>query len=88
MVAVLVAGGLVGTALASQVFAQAADDRLRIASQVGFVAFLGIAALLVVVFLGRLVRGPPSTPVGSRRPAQLGMIRAVSSDAASVTATR
>lgn len=58
MVAVLVAGGLVGTALASQVFAQAADDRLRIASQVGFVAFLGIAALLVVVFLGRLVRAP------------------------------
>lgn len=58
VVAVLVAGGLVGTALASQVFAQAEDERLTFASQAGFVAFLAIAALLVVVFLGRLVRGP------------------------------
>ncbi len=60
VVAVLVAGGLVGTALASQVFADAADERLAIASQVGFFAFLGIAGFLVVVFMSRLLRRPKS----------------------------
>jgi ubiquinone biosynthesis protein len=58
VIAVLVAGGLVGTALASQVFADAEDERLTIASQAGFVAFLAVAAVLVVVFLARLVRRP------------------------------
>jgi ubiquinone biosynthesis protein len=58
VVAVLVAGSLVGSAIASQVFSQAEDERLRTASQVGYFASLGVAAVLVVVFLWRLVRPP------------------------------
>ena len=58
VVAVLVAGGLVGSAVASQVFADAADERLSAASQIGFFGFLGVAAVLVVVLLARLVRRP------------------------------
>ncbi len=58
VVAVLVAGGLVGSAVASQVFADAADQRLSAASQIGFFGFLGVAAVLVVVLLARLVRRP------------------------------
>jgi ubiquinone biosynthesis protein len=58
VVAVLVAGALVGSAIASQVFDEAADVRLQTASQVGYVASLAIAAVLVVVFLWRLFRRP------------------------------
>jgi ubiquinone biosynthesis protein len=67
VVALLVAGGLVGSALASQVFAQTGDQRLQAASEVGYVASLGVAAVLVVVFLVRLVRGGRRAPSGSRR---------------------
>jgi hypothetical protein len=54
VVAVLVAGALVGSAIASQVFAQAADGRLATLSEVGYFASLGVAAVLVVLFLWRL----------------------------------
>jgi ubiquinone biosynthesis protein len=56
VVAVLVAGALVGSAIASQVFADAADERLRVASEIGYFGSLGVAAVLVIVFLWRLVR--------------------------------
>jgi predicted unusual protein kinase regulating ubiquinone biosynthesis (AarF/ABC1/UbiB family) len=56
VVAVLVAGALVGSAIASQVFSDAANDRLRVASEVGYFGSLAVAAVLVVVFLWRLVR--------------------------------
>jgi len=56
VVAVLVAGGLIGSALASQVFADAPDQRLVAASQIGFFGFLTVAAVLVVVLLTRSVR--------------------------------
>ena len=54
VVAVLVAGALVGSAIASQVFSRAADERLRMLSEVGYFASLGVAAVLVVLFLWRL----------------------------------
>ena len=56
VVAVLVAGGLIGSALASQVFADAPDQRLVAASQIGFFGFLSVAAVLVVVLLTRSIR--------------------------------
>ncbi|MGB9375262.1 MAG: AarF/UbiB family protein [Jiangellales bacterium] len=56
VVAVLVAGGLIGSALASQVFADAPDERLVAASQIGFFGFLSVAAVLVVVLLTRSIR--------------------------------
>jgi ubiquinone biosynthesis protein len=55
-VAVLLAGALVGSALASQVFADAADERLQTASQIGYFGSLGLAAVLIVVLLVRLTR--------------------------------
>ena len=55
-VAVLLAGALVGSALASQVFAEAADERLQTASQIGYFGALGLAAVLIVVLLVRLAR--------------------------------
>lgn len=56
VVAVLVAGGLIGSVLASQVFADAPDQRLVAASQIGFFGFLSVAAVLVVVLLTRSIR--------------------------------
>ena len=56
VVAVLVAGGLIGSALASQVFADDPDQRLVDASQIGFFGFLSVAAVLVVVLLTRSIR--------------------------------
>jgi hypothetical protein len=58
VVALLVAGALVGSAIASQVFADAADDRLRVASEIGYFGSLAVAGVLVVVSLWRLVRRP------------------------------
>jgi len=58
VVSVLLAGALVGSALASQVFAAAADQRLAVASQVAFFGSLGLAAVMVVVLLIRLSRRP------------------------------
>jgi ubiquinone biosynthesis protein len=55
-VAVLLAGALVGSALASQVFADAADERLQTASQIGYFGSLGLAAVLIVVLLVGLTR--------------------------------
>jgi ubiquinone biosynthesis protein len=56
-VAVLVAGGMIGSALASSVFETAADPRLLAASQLAFFASLAVAAVLVVVSLTRWARG-------------------------------
>jgi hypothetical protein len=39
-----------------QVFSDAADERLRVASQIGFFGSLAVAAALVVVLLVQLVR--------------------------------
>lgn len=64
VVALLVAGALVGTALASQVFADAEDERLTVASQVGFFASLALAAVLIVVFTARALRRPKDRPRG------------------------
>jgi hypothetical protein len=38
------------------VFSDAADERLRVASQIGFFGSLAVAAALVVVLLVQLVR--------------------------------
>jgi ubiquinone biosynthesis protein len=56
IIAVLVAGALVGSAIASQVFAQAQDERLRTASQWGYFGSLAVAAILVVILLVQLIR--------------------------------
>jgi hypothetical protein len=56
VISVLLAGALVGSALAPQVFSDAADERLRVASQIGFFGSLAVAAALVVVLLVQLVR--------------------------------
>ena len=65
VVAVLVAGALVGSAIASSVFGEAEDPRVRFATQAGFFASLGVAAVLVVIYLVRLARGEASA--GSQR---------------------
>lgn len=65
VVAVLVAGAMVGPAIASSVFRDAEDPRVRFATQAAFFASLGVAAVLVVVYLVRLARGDGTT--GSRR---------------------
>lgn len=57
VVAVLVAGALVGSAIASSVFGDAEDPRVRFATQAGFFASLGVAVVLVAVYLVRLARG-------------------------------
>jgi len=57
MVALLVSGALVGTALASQVFADAEDERIVRASQIGYFASLILAVVLVVIFTVRILRG-------------------------------
>jgi ubiquinone biosynthesis protein len=62
VVAVLVAGALVGSALASAVFSDAEDERLTAASQIGYFASLGVAAVLIVLFLARVVRRPRRRP--------------------------
>jgi hypothetical protein len=57
VVAVLVAGARVGSAIASSVFGESDDARLRFATHAGFFASPGVAAVLVVVYRVRLARG-------------------------------
>jgi ubiquinone biosynthesis protein len=54
--ALLVAGALIGTAIASWVFADADDERFANAARVGFFGSLALAAMLVVVVLTRGAR--------------------------------
>jgi TRAP-type C4-dicarboxylate transport system permease small subunit len=56
VVAVLVAGALVGSAVASSVFENSGNERLVLASNFAYVASLVVAALLVMVYLVRMVR--------------------------------
>jgi ubiquinone biosynthesis protein len=56
VIAVLVAGALVGSAVASSVFEGAGNERLVVISNYAYVGALAVAAALVVVYLIRLVR--------------------------------
>ena len=56
VVAVLVAGSLVGSAVASSVFTAEDNQRLADASNFAYVASLGVAAVLVANYLWRLIR--------------------------------
>jgi ubiquinone biosynthesis protein len=56
VIAVLVAGALVGSAVASSVFEGAGNERLVVISNYAYVGELAVAAALVVVYLVRLVR--------------------------------
>ncbi len=56
VVAVLVAGGMIGSAIAATVFDSTGNDTLTDAANIGFFASLAIAAVLVVIFLRRLIR--------------------------------
>ncbi len=57
VIAVLVAGSLVGSAVASSVFTSEGNQRLADASNVAYIASLAVAGVLVVNYLWRLVRG-------------------------------
>jgi len=56
VVAVLVAGALVGSAVASSVFTADGNQRLADASNFAYVASLAVAAVLVATYLWRLIR--------------------------------
>jgi ubiquinone biosynthesis protein len=56
VVAVLVAGGMIGSAIAATVFDSTGNDALTDAANIGFFASLAIAAVLVAIFLRRLIK--------------------------------
>jgi hypothetical protein len=56
VVAVLVAGALVGSAVASSVFTSEDNQRLADASNFAYIASLAVAAVLVATYLWRLIR--------------------------------
>jgi ubiquinone biosynthesis protein len=58
MIAVLVAGGIIGSAIAASALA-GTGSRIELYAQVGFFSSLVLGALLVVVFTVRLFRRPP-----------------------------
>ena len=57
VVAVLVAGAIIGSAIAANVFAGSDNRNVRIAIEIGFFGSLALAAVLVIMFLRRLSRG-------------------------------
>jgi ubiquinone biosynthesis protein len=58
MIAVLVAGGIIGSAIAASALA-GTGSRMELYAQVGFFASLVLAAVLLVIFTVRLFRRPP-----------------------------
>ena len=54
MIALLVCGGIIGSAIAATAFAGTSMERY---GTVGFFASLALGAVLVVLYLGRLLRG-------------------------------
>ncbi len=56
VVAVLVSGGMIGSAIAATVFDSTDNSAMANVANVGFVLSLGVAFVLVIIFLGRLLR--------------------------------
>jgi ubiquinone biosynthesis protein len=56
VVALLVAGGMIGSAIAATVFDKTGNPALTNAANAGFFASLAIAAVLVFIFLARMIR--------------------------------
>ncbi len=56
VVAVLVAGGMIGSAIAATVFDSSENSTLTNAANIGFFVSLGLAVVLVFIFLSRLIR--------------------------------
>ncbi len=57
VVAVLVAGAIIGSAIAANVFAGSGSHSLRLAIEIGLFGSLALAAVLVVTFLHRMSKG-------------------------------
>jgi hypothetical protein len=56
VVAVLVTGAIIGSAIAANVFAASGSHNVRLAIEIGFFGSLALAAVLVITFLRRMSR--------------------------------